>query len=178
MQDTRPPLNEFLLLGGALAAGFALGMLVVALRRRPAERVQHEVLAEVDPATAAPTLKAGAPEGWDESFSVAEPAAPRVAPLQPPSPPAPSPRAPPAPPADPDARWRRPSSLGGESSPPPRPADEPGGVPSEWARRQVGAVEPGRSKGVCSGCGTMLSISDKRPLRIACPVCGRTRLLA
>jgi len=59
---------------------------------------------------------------------------------------------------------------------PPPPTPEP--VPTEWARRQVGPADPGRSKGACSGCGAMLSVSNVRPLRIACPVCGRTRLLA
>lgn len=56
--------------------------------------------------------------------------------------------------------------------PPPAP------IPTEWARRQVGPAGPGRTKGACSGCGAMLSVSNQRPLRIACPVCGRTRLLA
>ena len=51
-------------------------------------------------------------------------------------------------------------------------------VPSEWARRQVGPVEPGRVAGACGGCGARLSVSTQRPLRIACPVCGRTKLLA
>lgn len=51
-------------------------------------------------------------------------------------------------------------------------------VPTEWARRQVGLVEPGRTAGACGGCGARLSVSNARPLRIACPVCGRTKLLA
>lgn len=51
-------------------------------------------------------------------------------------------------------------------------------VPTEWARRQVGPVEPGRTAGACGGCGARLSVSNARPLRIACPVCGRTKLLA
>lgn len=51
-------------------------------------------------------------------------------------------------------------------------------IPSEWARRQVGPVEPGRVAGACGGCGARLSVSTQRPLRIACPVCGRTKLLA
>ena len=51
-------------------------------------------------------------------------------------------------------------------------------VPTEWARRQVGPVEPGRVAGACGGCGARLSVSDARPLRIACPVCGRTKLIA
>lgn len=64
---------------------------------------------------------------------------------------------------------------------PPRPASpdmEDSAVPTEWARRHLGALEPGRVKGICSGCGTPLSISTRRPLRVACPVCGRTRLLS
>jgi DNA-directed RNA polymerase subunit RPC12/RpoP len=56
------------------------------------------------------------------------------------------------------------------------PAPQP--IPTEWARRQVGPASPGRTKGACSGCGAMLSVSTQRPLRIACPVCGRSRLLA
>ena len=51
-------------------------------------------------------------------------------------------------------------------------------VPTEWARRQVGPVEPGRVAGACGGCGARLSVSNARPLRIACPVCGRTKLIA
>ena len=51
-------------------------------------------------------------------------------------------------------------------------------VPTEWARRQVGPVESGRVAGACGGCGARLSVSDTRPLRIACPVCGRTKLVA
>jgi DNA-directed RNA polymerase subunit RPC12/RpoP len=50
-------------------------------------------------------------------------------------------------------------------------------VPTEWAKRVTGPVEPDRVKGICSGCGTRISVTTKRPLRIACPVCGRTRLL-
>lgn len=51
-------------------------------------------------------------------------------------------------------------------------------VPTEWARRQVGPAEPGRVAGACGGCGARLSVSNARPLRIACPVCGRTKLIA
>lgn len=51
-------------------------------------------------------------------------------------------------------------------------------VQTEWARRQVGPVEAGRTSGACGGCGARLSVSAARPLRIACPVCGRTKLLA
>jgi len=50
-------------------------------------------------------------------------------------------------------------------------------IPSEWARRLSGEPDAGRQRGVCSGCGTALSVSSKRPLRITCPECGRTRLL-
>jgi hypothetical protein len=59
----------------------------------------------------------------------------------------------------------------------PLPASK-GGVPTEWARRQVGPLEPGRVRGMCSGCGTAISVSRNRPIRVACPVCGRTRLLS
>jgi hypothetical protein len=62
---------------------------------------------------------------------------------------------------------------GRQAAPPPPPP-----VPTEWARRQVGPAPAGRTKGACSGCGAMLSVTNQRPLRIACPVCGRTRLLA
>ncbi|HUR67831.1 MAG TPA: hypothetical protein VM370_01185 [Candidatus Thermoplasmatota archaeon] len=51
-------------------------------------------------------------------------------------------------------------------------------VETEWARRQVGPVEAGRVAGVCGGCGSRLSVTDRRPLRIACPVCGRNKLVA
>ena len=51
-------------------------------------------------------------------------------------------------------------------------------VQTEWARRQVGPVEPGRVAGACGGCGARLSVSAARPLRIACPVCGRSKLVA
>lgn len=88
--------------------------------------------------------------------------------------------------------------VGGPAYAPPRPAERPpmrGPPPSkswaqqtleelpppvqtEWARRQVGPLEPGRTSGVCSGCGARLSVSTQRPLRIACPVCGRSKLLA
>lgn len=60
---------------------------------------------------------------------------------------------------------------------PPMPDAPEGGLPTEWAKRVIGAVEPGRVRGVCSGCGTALSITRRRPVRIACPVCGRTRVL-
>src|SRR5438552_18027581 len=51
-------------------------------------------------------------------------------------------------------------------------------IPMEWAHRHEGGPAPaGRVRGVCSGCGTKLTVSNRKPLRIACPVCGRTRLL-
>jgi hypothetical protein len=63
--------------------------------------------------------------------------------------------------------------------PPPPPAAEPQeGIPTEWARRAVGPAEADRARGVCSGCGTKLAVTKRRPLRIKCPVCGRERLLA
>lgn len=64
---------------------------------------------------------------------------------------------------------------------PQAPAPPAGGsvVVSEWARRDDGgALAPGRTKGVCSGCGVPITVSTRRPLRISCPECGRSRLLA
>lgn len=58
-----------------------------------------------------------------------------------------------------------------------RPLDE-SIAPTEWASRVSGPLPPGHTQGVCSGCGTPLSVGPRRPLRIACPECGRTRLLA
>lgn len=58
-----------------------------------------------------------------------------------------------------------------------RPLDE-SVAPTEWAARVSGPLPPGHTRGVCSGCGTPLSVGPRRPLRIACPECGRTRLLA
>ncbi|HEX2022136.1 MAG TPA: hypothetical protein VHH36_05445 [Candidatus Thermoplasmatota archaeon] len=78
-------------------------------------------------------------------------------------------------------------SFGVASAPAPPPRDElppppvemtQSAIPTEWAKRALGAVEPGRVRGICSGCGTPLSVSKRRPIRIACPVCGRTRVLA
>ena len=58
------------------------------------------------------------------------------------------------------------------------PALDPSVAPTEWASRVSGPLPPGHTRGVCSGCGTPLSVGPRRPLRIACPECGRTRLLA
>lgn len=101
------------------------------------------------------------PIQWDEHFSVA------------------APRAAPEPPADhehavPLKEVHLPPILRQHPAAPPPPPP----VPTEWARRLVGPAPPGRMRGVCSGCGTTLSISTARPLRIACPVCGRTKLVA
>jgi hypothetical protein len=63
---------------------------------------------------------------------------------------------------------------------PPASATAPeSAIPMEWAQRHEGGgpAPPGRVRGACSGCGTKLTVSDRRPLRIACPVCGRARLL-
>lgn len=90
---------------------------------------------------------------------------------------------------DDDALDRRPRAPAPapRAAPPPRPPpkswaqqaleETPSAVPTEWARRQVGPVEKGRTAGVCGGCAARLSVSNARPLRIACPVCGRTKLL-
>lgn len=185
-------MEEALLVGGALVLGFGAGvvaLLVVRRAKAPKEEadavVELEVVLDESPVTFVPPAP--------------QPAAPPV-PAVPPqaAPPPPSPRshperqpamiltrgvqmsdsafqrqAPPrqAPASMPESRpqpWAR-----------PRPREEaPAPVPTEWARRQVGPLEPGRAKGVCSGCGTALSVSMARPLRIACPECGRTRLLA
>ena len=147
------------LIGGALVAGFGVGALAVLVARRrgePEEVVQYEVVTE-ERAPSPPPAPAAAPApDFDQTdFAVVE------APPAPARPPAP--RSGPAGPAR--ASWA-------PREAPPEP------VPTEWARRHVGPVESGRTKGVCSGCGTTISVSTQRPLRIACPVCGRTRLLA
>ena len=146
-------MNELLLaafaVGGGVVAG---GLLYLALRRRaprPEEPLPLEVLS-VETFVAAPVAESG-PE--DHPFSLVQAAPPPVRPA-----PARGVR----PTYDPDAL--------------PELSESP--IPTEWARRQVGPLEGGRMKGVCSGCGTSLSVSAARPLRIACPVCGRTRLLA
>lgn len=103
-------------------------------------------------------------------------------------------RAPPAP-ADPHAAWRPPSHMAAPPRlaplPPPvyttpitprpvrDPRPEPPAVPTEWARRGVGPAPPGKVKGMCSGCGSVLFVScEPRPMRVACPVCGRQRVLS
>ena len=149
-------MNDLLLAGMAAVGGVAAGgMLYLLVRRRapppgPREEVvELEVLSE-ETVVPAPSFEA------EPAFSVAPARAPpRPAPL----------------PASP--RGVRPTY---DPDDPPELPDSP--IPTEWARRQVGPVEGGRMKGVCSGCGTSLSVSTARPLRIACPVCGRTRLLA
>lgn len=182
-------MEEALLVGGALVLGFGAGVAGILLARRvkapkPEPVVDLEVVMDGDesPATfvpPAPKPPAAAPA--PAPASAPPPAHPRAHPerapamvltrgvemadaaYQRPAPPrqAPEPRERPQP-------WAR---------PPPR-QEPPPTVPSEWARRLVGPLEPGRAKGVCSGCGTSLSVSMQRPLKIACPVCGRTRLLA
>src|SRR5882672_1878867 len=80
----------------------------------------------------------------------------------------------------PDAREEEHFGVAREASPRGAPASEPSSpaVPMEWAQRhESGPAAPGRVRGACSGCGTKLTVSNRRPLRIACPVCGRTRLL-
>lgn len=166
---------ELLYLVVALLLGFALGVLALLLfRRKPVAR--EPPLARAPPPP--PRASAPPPEAWSDDdddaveFALVDDEPPaRAAPRAPP-------RAPPAPQSPPPARpapYRPP--------PPGRPIapemDDPvGTVPTEWARRHVGPLEPGRVKGICSGCGTPISISTRRPLRVACPVCGRTRLLS
>jgi len=132
---------------GALFAGLALGILVVL--PFALRRRRPEVAHDV---VAAETFEAPAPP----------PAAPRP-PL--------------------DQAENDPFGISRPTTPRPPPAAQPlpaapiDGVPTEWAKRVTGPVEPGRVKGICSGCGTRISVTTQRPLRIACPVCGRTRLL-
>lgn len=176
---------EALLVGGALVLGFGAGVAGILVARRakapkPEPVVELEVVLDDAPATfvppapkpaAAPALPVAAPPpATPRSHPERAPAMVLTRGVQmtddafrrpPPARPAPETRAPPRP-------WARPA---------PR-EEPPAPVPSEWARRQVGPLEPGRAKGVCSGCGTALSVSMQRPLKIACPVCGRTRLLA
>lgn len=53
------------------------------------------------------------------------------------------------------------------------------GVTTEWARRLVGPAPPGRAVGQCGKCHTRLAVSmQPRPLRVCCPECGRSRVLA
>ena len=164
---------EWLVLLGALAAGFALGALTIFVaglrRRRPHEAdakpevVRLDPPPEEEPIVTLEPIEDDAPAaepGFDDHFGVSRHA-----------PPAPTPRPPPAP-----APARAPRG------PPPRaplPAPEPSTIPTEWAARATDApLPPGHVRGVCSGCGTPLSVGPRRPLRIACPECGRTRLLA
>lgn len=92
----------------------------------------------------------------------------------------------------PTAQGAGPTAQGpGAMAPPPRPPprvlkswaqqvreETPPPVPTEWGRRQVGPPEAGRVVGVCSGCNARLSVTDTKPLRIVCPVCGRQKLRA
>lgn len=152
------PVNELLLGSVAVGAGLAAGGLIyLALRPRRAKLVPLEVVEE----EIVPAPVAAGPRFEDDPFSVA----------------APPPRAAALPEASPlslvTKRMLRPTY-----DPEDPPEFRESAVTTEWARRQVGPVDRGRQKGVCSGCGTHLSISQERPLRVACPVCGRTRLLA
>lgn len=135
--------EEWVVLAGALAAGFALGALTILgvnlWRRRPQKAAAEEVV-PLEPVLDEP---AGFEPAGD-TFGVVH-----------------GPR--------------------GHAPPRSQPASAPvqSNVPTEWAQRVApGPLPAGRVRGVCSGCGTPLSVSDKRPLKIACPECGRTRLLA
>jgi hypothetical protein len=155
--------EEWVIIAGAVLAGLALGILAVlplhARRRRARQRITtevvaqaYEILGEDDETPLAPPTPPPAPAtDDDEPYTIArDPLAPAP----------PSPRASPAPHPYPPT--------------PPPPEDA---IPSEWARRLTGPLHPDRARGICSGCGTKLSVSKRRPIRIACPVCGRTRLL-
>ncbi|HEX9816493.1 MAG TPA: hypothetical protein VGB18_05895 [Candidatus Thermoplasmatota archaeon] len=50
-------------------------------------------------------------------------------------------------------------------------ADEPP------AATQVAPAQPGKTRGQCSACGTMLWAPSQRPLRLRCPRCGHVRTL-
>lgn len=202
--------TELLYLGGALLAGFVLGVVLLLVVQRAKRKPQTtpppparddvvplEVVSEADD-------KSGSQDSFDEDPHAAwrppgdrppthahgpadNPRAAGHGPAgQPPRAPPPPARAPPVrslPPA-PSNESEEHFGVAGPARAPPMPkpvmpADfEDSTVQTEWARRHVGPLEPGRVKGVCSGCGTQLSISKHRPLKIACPVCGRTRLLS
>ena len=159
--------TDLLYLVVALLLGFALGVLaILVFRRRPPAEPAPEARRARRPRsapepTAVPVSGARAESWEDVEFEVVQDDAPAT--------PAPAASSPTRAPRPPPARAVQPLP----------PLDEvESSVPTEWARRHVGPPEPGRVKGICSGCGTPLSISLRRPLRVACPVCGRTRLLA
>lgn len=170
---------DLLVVGGALAAGFGLGVavLVVARRRpkKPDAPVEMEIVDD-SPATfvpPAPAARAPPPPASTRAHPERAPAMVLThgvqmadAPLDRRAAAAPAPRAP----------MREPPPMKTWAQQTREEVGSP--IPSEWARRQVGPLEPGRTKGACGGCGAALSVSTQRPLRIACPVCGRTKLLA
>ena len=43
--------------------------------------------------------------------------------------------------------------------------------------KEVATERPGRTRGQCGGCGTMLWAPTQRPLRLRCPKCGHVRTL-
>lgn len=168
-------MNDLLLAAATAAGGLVTGVLILlAVRKRnppaakPEEVVPLEVVAEE---TVVPVRRdATSPSFDDAPFTIAQAPAP-----------APRPMAAQVPLLQTHAP-RRPAlvlnrGIGPTYDPddPPELPDSP--IPTEWARRLLGNLGAGRTRGVCSGCGTHLSISQQRPVRIACPVCGRTRLL-
>lgn len=198
---------ELLLIAGTAIAGVGLGAAVYLLARRPKPveaPVEMEILEESAPATAAAPLRAAMRDPAPRAGPAARPAAPSSAataatpaPTAPPASSAPRrghPERAPAMVLTHGVQLRDESVRPRAAAPAPRPPmREPppmkswaqqtmeevaSPIPSEWARRQVGPAEPGRTKGACGGCGAALSVSNQRPLRIACPVCGRTKLLA
>ena len=152
---------DLLYLVVALLLGFSLGVLalLVMFRKRGAPAAPQEPRGMPPPTHDPPPVTPAQPS-WDEvEFEIVEDDEPPRA-----TRPAPQPARPRPPPA--------------RAVQPLPPTESPGEIPTEWARRHVGAAPPDRVKGICSGCGTPLSISRRRPLRVACPVCGRTRLLS
>lgn len=168
-------MNELLLGGLAIGGGLLTGGLIyLAFRPARARVVPLEIVAEETVVPAPTRARASAPGASPEAgprfedapFTLVPQAPGRHVPVT----------AGGAPERDPlrllDKRALRPTY---DPDDPPELPDSP--IPTEWARRQIGPLDQGRMKGVCSGCGTHLSISQERPVRIACPVCGRTRLL-
>ena len=164
--------------GIAVLAGLGLIVVLILLRGKKGEdEVAFEILGEETTPSTASLPGSSARSASD--FAVAPPNAPAAAP----------PRRPAAPlgrDVESDSFSVSRDELDPRALPPRFPARPtlpplppgPPNVPTEWARRQVGPLEPGRVRGICSGCGTTISVSRRRPLRVACPVCGRTRLLS
>lgn len=53
----------------------------------------------------------------------------------------------------------------------------PGPEPEEDRPPREHGAGDGTTRGKCSECGAMLTLSDRRPVRATCPNCGHTRLI-